>query len=47
MLIIIKSIKAGYEKEGFTVAVNPLSFFHDDYGLKYGLGEETDAEEEE
>jgi len=38
------SIKAAYEKENFTVAVNPLSFFQDDYGLKYGL---KDGQEEE
>ncbi|KAG0124799.1 Metalloenzyme, LuxS/M16 peptidase-like protein [Tuber indicum] len=41
------SIKAAYEKENFTVTVNPLSFFQDDYGLKYGLkdGQEEDDDD--
>ncbi|KAL7267686.1 hypothetical protein RUND412_009713 [Rhizina undulata] len=44
-----ESIKSAFEKEKFNVKVNPLSFFQDDYGLKYGLkpGEEDGEEEEE
>ena len=44
-----KSIKAAYEGENFTVMVNPLSFFQDDYGLKYGLkdGQEEDDDDDD